>query len=191
MRKLLTAILIVFVATSFYFFIRENGYMNWEKVDLRLIVRKQQNQVSRSNDSVMSPSFAGKPIVIDADTIDLDGRRVRLFGIDAVEWNQLCFGDNIAWRCGVDAAVSLERMIGGRHIRCEERGRDRYHRIIAVCRLGQTDIARWLVEMGWAVAYTRFSDEYIAFEEQARKDRVGIWASTFDEPEKWRRGRRN
>jgi endonuclease YncB( thermonuclease family) len=103
----------------------------------------------------------------------------------------LCLRDNIAWHCGVDAAVSLERMIGGRHIRCEERGRDRYHRVIATCRLGRTDIARWLVEAGWAVAYRRFSDEYIAFEEQARKDRVGIWASTFEEPEKWRRRRRH
>jgi endonuclease YncB( thermonuclease family) len=145
---------------------------------------------SRSDNSSVSNLIYGKPTIIDADTIELRQRRVRLYGIDAVEVDQICFRGSLAWRCGLDAVNALDRMIGGREVQCEERDRDRYHRIIAKCLVGSTDIARWLVETGWAVAYRRFSEEYIVFEEQARRGRVGIWASNFVDPEQWRRRRR-
>jgi endonuclease YncB( thermonuclease family) len=144
---------------------------------------------SSSQNLGVSKRIYGRPTIIDADTIEIRQRRVRLYGIDAVEVDQICFRGSLAWRCGLDAANALDRMIGGREVQCEERDRDRYHRIIAKCRVGSTDIARWLVETGWAVAYRRFSEEYAVFEEQARRGQVGIWASNFENPEQWRRRR--
>lgn len=191
MKKLISATLLVSLLSIFIIAMQGIGLPSYQQRETML--ERQNNEVpfSQKNNSVVSNQISGKPTIIDADTIELRQRRVRLYGIDAVEADQVCFLGNLAWRCGLDAINALDRMIGGREIHCEERDRDRYHRIIATCRLGSTDIARWLVETGWAVAYRRFSEEYIVSEEQARRGRVGIWASNFEDPEQWRRRRRN
>jgi endonuclease YncB( thermonuclease family) len=69
--------------------------------------------------------------VIDGDTIDLSGQRWRLWGIDAPELHQLCLD---AWPAGVEAARLLERLVVGKRIECEFKGRDRYGRSIGLCR---------------------------------------------------------
>jgi endonuclease YncB( thermonuclease family) len=191
MKKLIGVALLVFAASFFILSIQGKGWRGHDHRETSPVAQKNDTPFSRATNSVVSNRISGKPTIIDADTIEIRQRRVRLYGIDAVEADQLCFRGNLAWRCGLDAINALDRMIEGREIQCEERDRDRYHRIIASCRLGSTDIARWLVETGWAVAYRRFSEEYVVFEEQARRGRVGIWTSNFEDPEQWRRRRRN
>jgi endonuclease YncB( thermonuclease family) len=75
---------------------------------------------------------------IDGDTLELsDGRRIRLWGIDAVEGSQVCQRVGTAWRCGDDATAALRRLVDGRELTCDARDRDRYGRIVAVCRVGR------------------------------------------------------
>jgi endonuclease YncB( thermonuclease family) len=134
--------------------------------------------------------YAGRASVIDGDTIDVLRTRIRLWGIDAPESAQLCRRDGKPWRCGRDAALALADWLGTRTVRCEERSRDRYGRVIAVCRVGGADVSAWLVEQGWALAFRKYSLDYVANEDWARSARHGIWSSSFEAPWDWRQGQK-
>jgi endonuclease YncB( thermonuclease family) len=132
----------------------------------------------------------GRASVVDGDTIEVHGERIRLFGIDAPESRQLCTAASQPYRCGQQAALALADHIGQRMVRWEERDRDRYRRIVAVCWIGDEDVQAWLVEQGWVLAFRRYSTDYVAEEDAARGARRGIWRGTFDAPWKWRAAHR-
>ncbi len=133
--------------------------------------------------------IVGRPSVIDGDTIEIRGQRVRLSGIDAPESKQLCKVDGRPYRCGQQAALALADKIGERTVRCEERDIDRYGRIVAVCYLGGEDLNAWMVIHGWAVAFRRYSIDYVDEEEKARQAHRGIWQGEFLVPWEWRSAR--
>ena len=129
----------------------------------------------------------GRVSVIDGDTLELHGQRIRIFGIDAPESGQRCArADGSTWRCGRNAALALDDLVQGRTVTCRARDKDRWSRVVAVCRVGQLDLGRWMVERGLATAYRRYSLDYATAEDAARSARRGIWAGTFDSPESWR-----
>jgi endonuclease YncB( thermonuclease family) len=136
------------------------------------------------------PALWGRARVVDADTLEVGGRRVRLFGIDAPEKGQTCERRGSIWACGQEAAVALAALLGDRVVRCEGHGNDRHDRLIGRCWAGGTDVSRWMVEQGWAVAYRRFAADYIDSEDAARLARRGLWAGAFAPPEEWRRQHR-
>ncbi len=134
--------------------------------------------------------ITGQASVIDGDTIEVAGQRIRLHGIDAPESRQLCRRDGKHWRCGRNAASALAEMIGRRPVNCEEPGRDRYKRIVAKCAVEGVDLGEWMVSQGWAVAYYLYSYEYSRAEQTAKSARRGIWAGEFDNPWEWRKQQR-
>lgn len=142
------------------------------------------------NAGSVSAEFRGTASVIDGDTIELHGERVRLHGIDAPESSQLCRAAGKGWRCGQQAALALSDHIGRRPVSCEERDRDRYGRIVAVCSLGYDKLNAWMVSEGWAMAYRQYSTDYVEEEEVARAEKIGIWRGEFVPPWEWRRGQR-
>jgi len=126
----------------------------------------------------------GVASVIDGDTIEIRGQRIRLFGIDAPESSQLCERPTGArWRCGQQASFALADRIGRATVSCQPRDLDRYGRIVAVCFNGKEDLKRWMVANGWAVAYRHYS---VPEEDAARRGRTNIWSSDFDLPWDWR-----
>lgn len=134
--------------------------------------------------------LSGPVRVIDADTLDVDGTRVRLFGIDAVEKNQMCqdrAGED--WPCGRQATEKLAASLDGQSVRCLVQDTDRYGRAVSVCEAGGKDINYWVVRNGWAVAYTRYSRDYEPAEAKARAEGNGIFAGSFIPPQEWRRQR--
>lgn len=135
-------------------------------------------------------TLSGPARVIDGDTIDVAGERVRLSGIDALERNQRCRdGAGRSYRCGAEAAAALKRRIGGEAVRCEATIHDRYGRAIAICfAADDTDLNGWLVRQGHALAYRRYSRAYVGDEEVARRNRRGMWNSEFVPPWRWRKG---
>jgi endonuclease YncB( thermonuclease family) len=136
--------------------------------------------------------IAGRASVIDDDTIEMRGQRIRLFGIDSPESAQLCQAkQKKTYRCGQQAALALADWIGERTVRCRERDRDRYGRTVAVCYVGGEDLDRWMVEQGWAVAFRKYSLDYVDAENDAREARRGIWQGEFEMPWDWRAARRN
>ncbi len=80
--------------------------------------------------------------VVDGDTLDIEGQRVRLVGLDAPELGQTCRdAAGGQWSCGVAAATRLRELVRGRELRCETRGHDRYGRLLVTCRNGAADVA--------------------------------------------------
>lgn len=73
---------------------------------------------------------------------------------------------------------------------CEGSGTDTFGRTIGVCSSGGENLNAWLVANGWALAYRRFSHDYVDQEAQARSNRSGIHRGAFVEPWDWRRGER-
>lgn len=126
--------------------------------------------------------------VIDADTVDVDGVRWRLHGIDAPEARQSCRAWGRTWDCGATATDALRSRAAG--MTCEGSGTDRYGRSIGVCSSGGDDLNAWLVSNGWALAYRRYSDDYADEEEEARSNGRGIHAGEHVAPWDWRRGER-
>ena len=96
--------------------------------------------------------ISGVPSVTDGDRLKVGAERIRLHGIDALESKQRCRAGGKTWACGAAATRALRERIGGRPVECAERDRDRYGRIVAVCRVAGADVNAWMVQHGWAVA---------------------------------------
>ena len=134
------------------------------------------------------PQPASVVRVIDADTVDVDGTRFRLHGIDAPETRQTCRAMGRTWNCGKAATEALKARAEG--MSCTGGENDRYGRTVGTCSAGGTDLNAWLVANGWALAYLQFSEDYADEEAQARAARLGIHRGEFVDPWNWRRGER-
>ncbi|TDQ34915.1 endonuclease YncB(thermonuclease family) [Phyllobacterium brassicacearum] len=128
-------------------------------------------------------ALAGRAYVIDGDTISISGSHIRLKGIDAPELTQSCGTESVASACGKVSRQELVRLVGGREVRCEGYGQDKYNRSLATCYVGETNLNRAMIEAGQAISYGEYQDD----EAQARKERKGLWVTTFETPQDWRK----
>jgi endonuclease YncB( thermonuclease family) len=147
--------------------------------------------VSAATTGTAAQTLSGVASVIDGDTLEVHGQRIRLHGMDAPESRQLCRKpEGGFWRCGQQAALALSDRIGRGAVSCAWKDKDRYGRIVAVCHKGREALNAWMVEQGWAVAYRRYSTDYVRAEAQAKSRRRNLWAGEFVMPWDWRRGQR-
>jgi endonuclease YncB( thermonuclease family) len=127
--------------------------------------------------------ISGTPLVLDGDSLDFNGLRVRLFGIDAFERDQTCRRDDGSiYSCGQLAREALVVAIARNPVACTRRDIDKYKRMVAVCRTKDGDLAARLVLDGSALAYRQYSTDYVDEEEAAKRQRRGAWGGTFDPP---------
>ena len=54
-----------------------------------------------------------------------------------------------------------------------------YKRIVAVCYYNNQNLNKLMVRNGWAIAYRRYSKDYIDDENYAREKKLGIWEGTL------------
>lgn len=135
--------------------------------------------------AVASPCQA-KVKVIDGDSLVVDGREIRLSGIDAPEYFQFCYdAQGLKYECGKRATQALRSLAGADTI-CETLTVDRYNREVAVCTSQGKNLNLRMVELGWAVAYDRYTHEYDKAQEKARRNKKGIWQGRFMKPELYR-----
>lgn len=139
-----------------------------------------------------SPAHAekltGTATVIDGDTVEIHGVRVRFHGVDTPESSQECTRpDGKTWRCGQQAALALQDKIANRPVTCEGGERGKYGRLIGTCSVGKENLNAWLTENGWAMAYRKYSKEYVALEEAAHAKKLNIWNGSFTEPHVYRK----
>jgi endonuclease YncB( thermonuclease family) len=144
----------------------------------------------------IGPAFAddliGQASVIDGDTLEIHGTRIRIFGIDAPESDQLCRnGESELYRCGQKASNALFDFIARRPVECIEVDRDRYKRAVSVCTVGGTDVADWLVRNGLALDWPQYSKGgYADAQAEAKREQRGMWGGSFKEPWNYRACRR-
>jgi endonuclease YncB( thermonuclease family) len=133
----------------------------------------------------------GEARAIDGDTLQVGEIRLRLHGVDAPELRQTCEDEaGEAWACGRRAASELAAAVAGGEVHCVSRERDRYQRLVATCWSQGRDVGQALVSHGWAVAYRRYSVDYVRDEDLARYLTQGMWAGRFEMPWEWRQARR-
>ncbi len=133
--------------------------------------------------------------VTDGDTIRIGDIVIRLFGIDAPEWEQMCWNGEEQYACGQEARAFVEWYAGGLELRplyCDLTAERSYGRRIGICYVADDkgamrDLGAWLVEEGKAVAYRRYSNRYVALEEKAKAEKKGLWRGEFMMPEEWRK----
>ncbi len=140
--------------------------------------------------------ISGIANVIDGDTIRIEKNKIRLFGIDAPEKKQKCqkpwlsisfLTFNNDYECGVISTNKLKSKIDNKFLICKSNNIDRYKRFIAECYKDKTNISRWMVLNGYAVAYRKYSKKFVSEENLAKKDKLGLWAGTFEMPWNWRK----
>lgn len=136
---------------------------------------------------VSEPLWAREVKVVDGDSLIVRGKMTRLIGIDAPEFFQIC--QNAAgedYECGQEATKYMQKMVDdglrrGDKINCKKKDTDRYNRDLSICRLGKVNLNKSMVEAGWAVTYRH--NYYDQQQEDAQKEKRGIWQGKFMRPE--------
>lgn len=131
--------------------------------------------------------IAGFPRVVDGDSLEVAGHRIRLFGIDAPEGRQDCRdAQGHTYACGRDARSALAAAIGGQSVSCKPVG-ESYDRNVSLCTVNGRDLSEAMVRSGHALELRRFSNgRYADAEREARNARRGLWAGDFERPSQWR-----
>ena len=134
--------------------------------------------------AVVADEFVGQASVIDGDTLEIHGTRIRLWGVDAPESSQLCRdSDSNLYRCGANAANDLDTFIARRPVNCTRVSEDQYGRSVATCSVGGTDLGEWLVRNDLALDWPQYSKgRYAAAERDADRAGRGMWAGSYAEP---------
>lgn len=137
--------------------------------------------------------LVGRARVVDGDTLDIRGVRIRLHGVDTPERGQTCTRDRRRMDCYAAATQALEHLIGRSEILCSWVGDGGFGRVAARCWVGRTELGAWMVWAGWAIVARRYTQDplHLRYEAEARAERRGVWADPrFIPPNEWRGGRR-
>ena len=125
--------------------------------------------------------------IIDGDTIELNGEKIRFSGIDTPELKQTCYRNSEVILCGVQARKLLIEKIGKNDVKCTKEGKDQYKRTLAECFVKDLSLSSFLVREGYAFAYRKYSKKFVNDEDYARKNNLGMWSMRFEYPWDWRK----
>lgn len=135
-------------------------------------------------------AIAGVPSVIDGDTIEVHGQRVRFNGIDAPESRQYCDdAEGFEYPCGRRSAEALDGFLAAsRPVQCSLVTWDHYGRFVGDCtRADGVSVAAWMVEHGQALDWPKYSNgAYAPQQAKAKASKIGLWVGSFQTPWEWR-----
>lgn len=135
--------------------------------------------------SVSASDITGRATVIDGDTIEIRGQRIRFDGIDAPEARQRCEdASGELYRCGKVSADALDALLAkSRPTTCTITGKS-WDRLVGTCRRADgTDVNRWMVSQGLATDWPKYSGgRYSSDQAKAKAARIGMWAGRFEWP---------
>ena len=140
--------------------------------------------------------ISGLAKVVDGDTIKINSKKIRLYGIDAPEKKQKCKKTYLTisfmsftkdYMCGEVSTQKLIKKINKQKLNCNILDVDRYKRLIGECFKRNTNLNSWMVSNGYAVAYRKYSKKYVSDEINAKNNKLGIWQGKFEMPWDYRR----
>ncbi len=140
---------------------------------------------------------SGRATALTGDTIRVERRVVRLWGVDAPEFAQHCEDPNgKAFLCGDESHRALSAILRGKQVICIDLVPDerplqvsrRSKQYVATCFLGDVNLNAKVVREGWALAYVPESREFVNEQRLAREEKAGIWTRVFQKPWIWRAG---
>ncbi len=121
--------------------------------------------------------------VVDSDSIELDGRTFRLYGIDAPDDGQIC---SDGWPAAYEAEAYLADLVEGKTVTCMPVGLPQKSRMHAICRADGVDLGAAMVTGGMAYAFVPYSVRYITQEEAAVSASRGVHGHKCLAPWEWR-----
>lgn len=153
----------------------------------------QQDAVSshkQSSHDKLDKSFSGIAKVTDGDSIEVDGKKIRLMGIDAPEYSQNCFdADYEEYACGKMSKNFLTNLAHNKEVKCYYQKFDKYRRYLSQCYVGDKMINQEILRNGMGVTYTFGPEdlEMTRLEAEAQKQKLGIWQGAFQLPKDYRK----
>ena len=135
--------------------------------------------------------ISGFAKVVDGDTIKINSKKIRLYGIDAPEKKQKCKKTYLTisfmsftkdYMCGEVSTQKLIKKINKQKLNCNILDVDRYKRLIGECFKRNMNLNSWMVSNGYAVAYRKYSKKYVSDEINAKNNKLGIWQGKFEMP---------
>ena len=143
---------------------------------------------------------------IDGGTLLLRGVEVQLFGMDAVEADQVCQdAEGADYPCGRRATYALQTLLQGDAAVCFPLFAVNENRVVAVCELTdegadvpsspidfmregrERNLSRLMIAQGHALSIGIGSQFFSADQDEAQRQRIGIWQGSFQPPSAWRR----
>jgi len=121
--------------------------------------------------------------IAGGDRVSIGDAAYRFLGIEAPDPRQVC---NDGYPAGREAIKALQRLMQGRRIACDVRGRDPSGRSLATCTADGRDLGEAMVRAGMAWADPRTGAGYRDVERDAEADRLGVHDHECILPWKWR-----
>lgn len=155
------------------------------------ISQENNIKISQTTDIQFLKQISGKFIAIDGDSLKIkNGAEIRLLGIDAPEYKQICFDkNNNSYDCGKISGKFLRKLTYNKNLICKYNKKDIYNRYLAICFDGNLNINQEMLRNGMAIIYNIYnaSEEIKSIEKQARIDKIGIWQGKFLAPKDFRK----
>ena len=136
----------------------------------------------------------GKAVVVDGDTVKINGKKIRFGGIDAPESyyrgkKQTCIEDNKKVFCGQISKDKLIEKIGTNFVNCKiEKNKDIYKRLVGECFIKEDSLSVFMVRNGYAFDWPYYSERKFANDQEyAKMNKLGIWNMNFEYPWIWRK----
>lgn len=134
--------------------------------------------------------LSGRARVVDSNTIEIAGRRVRLIGVDAPDLDQACpMRKGETYPCGRVAARTLATLVKDGPLDCRGERTDSAGRLLARCAIRGFDVGEQYILTGRAFADPESGGDYRRAEATAEKLREGMWRGEFQKPWEWRAAR--
>lgn len=133
-------------------------------------------------------AISGAIRVIDGDSFEVAGVKIRLHAIDAPERDQICkTGQGKDWACGGWVSKVVADRYSDAAATCTAVDTDRYGRTVGRCTALGGDVGAWLVGEGMAFAYVKYGSDYVTLERAAAAQMRGLHAVRMQTPEAHRR----